>query len=247
MKRILLLAGTREARAIAAALKDDGRYQVIASFAGVTGSPANQGVETRTGGFGGTAGLGRFVLDRRIDMIVDATHPFAAQMKAHVAAQSVPTVHVIRPPWISESGDCWIACSGLDDAARQLPAESRAFLALGQRHLDAFRDHAARMWVRSVEPRAPLHSDRHDKVEGRFSWIIGSPGRVEDEVALFRQHGFTHIVCRNSGGNAGLGKIEAARRLGMPVLMVQRPAPPGGTILTSVDQVVEWCGNQGPD
>ena len=232
MKRVLLLAGTAEARAIARGLKDYDRFSVFASFAGATSAPARLGVETRTGGFGGRAGLARFIAAEGIDLLVDATHPFAAQIKANAAAQGIPVCHVIRPAWQPAAGDNWIGCASLADAAAKLTADERAFLALGQRHLDAFQDHPADLWVRSVEPSKDNES---------MNWITASPGSADEEVELFTRHGFTHLVCRNSGGPSGYGKIEAARRLNLPVLMVRRPEQPDGIVVRSGAEAVDWC------
>lgn len=235
MRRILLLAGTGEARAIAAALSGDPDFEVIASLAGATESPGDLGVETRTGGFGGAAGLADFVRARGIDRIVDATHPFAAQMKRHAAAQTVPVLHVIRPAWAPVPDDRWTPCASLDVAASALPGDARAFLALGQRHLEPFRGHPAAMWVRSVD--AP--EDR-----ATFNWITGGPGNVAQETELLRRYAITHLVCRNSGGSAGYAKIEAARRRGLPVLMIGRPEPPKGKIVATAEMAVAWCNSR---
>lgn len=235
MRRILLLAGTGEARAIASALSDDPRLEVIASLAGATGRPGDLGVETRIGGFGGSAGLAAFVTDRGIDRIVDATHPFAAQMKRHAAMQTVPVLHVIRPAWEPDTDDRWTPCASLDVAASVLPDDARAFLALGQRHLEPFRNLPAAMWVRSVD--AP--EDR-----GPFNWITGGPGDVAQETELLRRYAITHLVCRNSGGKAGHAKIEAARHLGLPVLMVDRPGPPEGLIVSTAGEAIAWCKDE---
>ena len=258
MKHLLLLAGTAEARAIAAALRD--RFRVTASLAGATARPADLGVPTRTGGFGGATGLQDFIRREGVDLLIDATHPFAAGMKANAAAQTVPVLHVIRPPWRPGPGDDWTMVPDLEAAARALPADARAFLALGARHLDAFRDHPAGMLVRSVDaPPAPeidpgVRSDgnHHDSEGARAShaipraptgstFIQGAPGDIEEETALLREHRITHLVCRNSGGPAGRAKLDAARALGLPVIMADRPAPPGGETVETADGAVRWA------
>lgn len=282
MKRLLLLAGTGEARAIAAALKH--RFQVTASLAGATARPADLGVGTRTGGFGGAAGLRDFIGAEGIDLLIDATHPFAARMKANAAAQTIPTLHVIRPPWRPGPDERWTVVPDLEAAARALPPDARAFLALGARHLDAFRGHPAHMLARSVDPLpapgAPLASplvgevDAQRRVGGergddgvshphpnpppsrgrekdsvpfvfthgsRFVFIQGVPGTVADETALLRDCRITHLVCRNSGGDAGRAKLEAARALGVAVIVIGRPPPPGGEIVETADDAIRWA------
>lgn len=245
MKHLLLLAGTAEARAIAAALRD--RFRVTASLAGATARPADLGVSTRTGGFGGAAGLRDFIRREGVDLLIDATHPFAAGMKANAAAQSVPVLHVIRPPWRPGPGDNWTMVPDLEAAARALPADARAFLALGARHLDAFHSHPADMLVRSVDAPpapdaiAPSPLKGNEGAPAGSTFIQGAPGTVTEETALLRERRITHLVCRNSGGPAGRAKLEAARALGLPVIMADRPAPPGGESVETADDAVRWA------
>ncbi|PJK30524.1 precorrin-6A/cobalt-precorrin-6A reductase [Minwuia thermotolerans] len=277
MKRVLLLAGTGEARAIAAALRD--RFRVTASLAGATARPGDLGVATRTGGFGGADGLRRFIEAEGIDLLIDATHPFAARMKANAAAQMVPVLHVIRPPWRPGPDERWTVVPDLEAAARALPADARAFLALGARHLDAFRGHPAEMLVRSVDaPPAPDTANRSSLEspsplvgEGRgggetpgagdglndsegapashaipraptvITFIQGPPGAVAEETALLRDRRITHLVCRNSGGGAGRAKLDAARALGIEVIVIGRPPPPSGEIVESPEDAIRWA------
>lgn len=229
MKRLLLLAGTAEARQIAAALRD--RFEVIASLAGATSRPSDLGVPTRTGGFGGAEGLRRHVETEGTDLLIDATHPFAAQMKANAAAQAIPRLHVIRPPWSAAPDEAWTVVPDLEAAARALPADARAFLALGGRHLDAFRGHPAAMVVRSID--APTGDD--------FTFVRGAPGSVAEETALLRGRRISHLVCRNSGGTAGRAKLDAARALGLTAIVVGRPAPPPGEIVETAEAAVRWA------
>ncbi|WP_417515772.1 cobalt-precorrin-6A reductase [Minwuia sp.] len=235
MTRVLLLAGTGEARAIAAALRDDAGFEVLASLAGATTRPADLGVPVRSGGFGGPEGLRRFIAAERIDLLVDATHPFAAQMKRHAAAQSIPVCHVIRPGWPRQADDRWTEVASLAEAARALPGDARALLALGQRHLGDFRGHHATLFVRSLE------QPPDDAALPGAHFIIGGPGPVDREAALLRSEAISHLVCRNAGGPAGHTKIEAARRLGVPVIMVRQPDPPDGTIVETPEGAVAWC------
>ena len=244
MTRVLLLAGTTEARRIAGALVADGSFHVIASLAGTTSSPVQIGHAMRTGGFGGAEGLANYIAGQRIDLLVDATHPFATRMKASAAAQSVPVLHVIRPAWDAQPGDRWHPVADLPAAALALPHESRAFLALGRRHLTAFQavQNQAK-YVRSIEA-APVtpHDDRPARAgNGAFTFIQAPPGDAVAEQRMLHDLGITHLVCRNSGGPAGYGKIAAARALGLPVIMVVRPAPPSGNIVETAKMAVIWC------
>ncbi|WP_413855786.1 precorrin-6A/cobalt-precorrin-6A reductase, partial [Albidovulum sp.] len=79
MTRVLLLGGTTEASQLARALASAG-IDAVFSYAGRTEAPVAQPVPTRVGGFGGVAGLVRYLRDEGVTHVVDATHPFAARM-----------------------------------------------------------------------------------------------------------------------------------------------------------------------
>lgn len=234
-RRILLLAGTAEARLIASRLADNPGLAITASFAGATSQPADAGVPVRSGGFGGPDGLARYLVESGTDLLVDATHPFAAAMKASSAeaarACGIPCLHVIRPAWIVRPG--WQVVADLQAAAATVPGDAVAFLALGRRHLDAFAGLRARYIVRSLEAPPPgwRPSD----------WIEASPGAtIEAEAALLSGLGVTHLVARNSGGTAGAAKLEAADRLGVRVILVDRPSPPAGQVVETAAAAIDW-------
>jgi precorrin-6A/cobalt-precorrin-6A reductase len=89
--------------------------------------------------------------------------------------------------------------------------------------------------VRLIDPpEPPLALARHRVVVGR------PPFAESEEVALLRQHRIDTLVAKNSGGEWTYGKIAAARRLGLPVVMVRRPAPPTGQTVASVAAALAW-------
>lgn len=221
-KRILILGGTAEALEIAGDEIAKG-HDVITSLAGRTEAPVLPPGRHRIGGFGGVAGLAGFLRDERIDLMIDATHPFARTISenAALAAQEtgIPLQTVTRSPWLPVDGDCWIAVADIAAAAALLPAGAHAFLALGRQHVDVFRSRTdCHFILRVVDPPAET------SVDPRWQWVVGKPSDDPNaEKALFRAHGVTHLVCRNSGGTAGYAKLEAARMLSLPVLMIERP------------------------
>jgi len=81
MKRILLLGGVTEALAIARTLGP----QHIYSLAGVGRVPSDLRCQVRVGGYGGAEGLAQFIADEGVDLLLDATHPYAAQISANAA------------------------------------------------------------------------------------------------------------------------------------------------------------------
>lgn len=219
--RILILGGTAEARMLAARLVAEGDH-VITSLAGRTAEPLATAGELRIGGFGGAEGLAAYLRAEGITRLIDATHPYAVRISDNAriaaAAAGIALEQVVRPGWAPCEGDRWIVVCSLEAAAATLPAAACAFLALGRQYISAF---AARrdchFVLRMVDPPATAPDF------ASFDLIVGKPSAdAADEAALFRQHRITHLVCRNSGGEAGYGKIAAARLLELPVVMIGR-------------------------
>lgn len=220
---VLILGGTGEAVTIAKELTaEHPDWRVITSLAGRTTEPEPVEGEARIGGFGGVAGLADYLRRERVTKLIDATHPYARRISANAkeaaALAGVPLDVRVRPPWARQAGDDWRDVASEADAAAAIPSGARVFLALGSQHLAPFearRD--AHFIVRMVDPPAsPLPLAGH-------TIVTGKPGDATAEAALLRDHAITHIVCRNSGGDGAYGKIEAARALRIPVIMIARP------------------------
>ncbi len=239
MPRLLLLGGTREALDLAQVASGNPRLEIVSSLAGRTRAPAHIPGEVRVGGFGGAEGLARYLEAQPIDLLVDATHPFAETMAGNAAEAcreaGVPRLKLLRPAWNRQAGDRWIEVDSAEQAAEALPDPARrVFLTIGQRDLQAFARHPE-VWflVRLIDPPdLPLPLARHELLLGR------GPFAEADEIALLRAHRIEALVAKNSGGKLTHAKIAAARRLGLPVVMRRRPqAPPGETVET-VDQAL---------
>ncbi len=237
--RILVLGGTSEARALAAELVATG-VDVLSSLAGRVREPRLPDGPVRVGGFGGAAGLAGFLRAEGITAVVDATHPFAGAITAHAvqaAAQTgVPLLVLRRPEW--EPAPDWQPVPDIRAAAaavRGWPGES-VFLTTGRRDLDVFAaDDRHLFLVRAVDPPDGLVPPRMTLVLDR------GPYTVDGESALMRAHGVGMLVTKNSGGPMTEAKLQAARDLGVQVLMVQRPPlPPGCVAVTSVAEAVRW-------
>jgi precorrin-6A/cobalt-precorrin-6A reductase len=231
MKRILILGGTTEARRIAERLAARADLDVTLSLAGRTATPATQPVPVRVGGFGGAAGLAAFLAVQAIDVLIDATHPYAAQISANAADAAarvcVPLLALDRPAWEPVVGDRWIEVADMPAAVAALGIVPRCvFLALGRNELRPFEAAPRHFYlVRSVDPvEPPLALADAVYLTGR------GPFDEAAEHALLVQHRIDVIVAKNSGGAATYGKIAAARRLGLPIVMLQRPPPRAGTV-----------------
>lgn len=233
--KVLLLAGTKEARDLADLLKEDGRFAVTASLAGVTNSPAPLGLPTRSGGFGGVDGLIDYLRAEKIAALIDATHPFAAQMTRHATeacnATGTAMLRLQRQQWQPLPDDNWQMVADPTAAAAALKPGARAFLAIGRKELSAFahRDDVHYL-MRMIDPpqAEPATPDQimPDQIIPTGDIVYGPPGaKVENEEQLLRDHAITVVVAKNSGGKAGAAKLAAARRLGLPVVMIERPTP----------------------
>ncbi|ACK52170.1 precorrin-6x reductase [Methylocella silvestris BL2] len=220
--RVLILGGTAEASALAALLAGLPDIAPILSLAGRTAAPVKAPIPMRIGGFGGAAGLARYIAEECVDLLVDATHPFAAEISRNAAsaasARTIPLVVVGRPPWIAQPGDRWIAAGDMAEAAALLGAtRRRVFLAIGRLQLAAFEAAPQHFYlIRGIEPISPKLPDY------RFISARG-PFEAEAERRLLKQERIDIVVAKNSGSQSVYGKIEAARELGLPVVMVERP------------------------
>jgi len=221
MTHLLVLAGTAEARQLLAQLAIDPNIRITASLAGATDRPAALDVETRIGGFGGVEGLAEWCHRHAVDVIVDLTHPYAAQMSRHAAALSadIPVIAFVRPAWQATKNDRWTEFENWAAIAAALPPQARPFLAGGSRAVTAFVSRSD-LWLvaRGLKFDNDLKKCNHLKLINDFP-----KKQIEDEKALLAEYDISHICAKNAGGKWSFAKIEAARQLGLPVWFLARP------------------------
>ena len=228
-RRVLILGGTAEAAALGRAVAAMPGISAILSFAGRTRSLAAQALPVRVGGFGGTEGLRRWLRESGTERVIDATHPFAARMAAHVAhacaAEGVPRIKLIRPAWQESAGDLWTHVASLEEAVTAIgPVSRRVFLPLGRGSVAAFAKASFHHYViRSIEL-----PDDVVMPESATTILARPPFTLEGERALLREAAVDVIVTKNSGGEATMAKLVAARELRLPVIMIARPHLPDG-------------------
>ena len=235
--RILVLGGTGEGRALAARLHPG--TDIISSLAGRVPDPALPVGPVRIGGFGGVAGLRQWLRDNDITAIVDATHPFAATMTAHAAQASadltLPHLVLARPAW--NPGNASVVGSdteAADTVARQ--GYSRVFLTTGRSGVAPFTDSDAWFLIRVVTPPDPGLLPRHHEV-----LLSRGPYAYDDEYTLLRDNRIDVLVTKNSGGELTAAKLDAADKLGVAVVMIERPPLPAGVrMVSTVDEAVDW-------
>jgi precorrin-6A/cobalt-precorrin-6A reductase len=243
VKRILILGGTTDARVLAGRLVDL-RQDVTTSLAGVTADPLLPPGQVRSGGFGGPEGLAAYLRAERIDVMIDATHPFAAQISANAVAAAMQTgVKLLRlewPQWLAEAGDDWRDVGGMEQAAASLPLAAKVFVSTGRKGLCALfaRQDLAGV-IRVIEPLSDVVPQR---------WTVHlerPPFSFQHEMALLQQHGITHLITKNAGGAAMATKLLAARKLRLPVIMIARPVKAAAACYTTVDAIAAALLSQG--
>lgn len=213
---------------------------ITLSLAGRTASPRPAPVPTRTGGFGGVEGLALWIAENGVTRVVDATHPFAAQISRNAASacarSGTPLLRLRRPAWEQGAGDRWIEVADMAAAADALgPVPRRVFLTIGRQELAAFArapHHAYH--ARMIEPPGDVRPPRLTVIRAR------GPFPVEDEQRFLREEDIEILVSKNAGGAAACAKIAAARTCGLPVVMVRRPAAPDVETVETVDAVLAW-------
>ena len=243
----MILAGTPAATQLANAVAERGLTGTV-SFAGRVERPKRQPLPQRIGGFGGVAGLVEYLSAQNVTHVIDATHPFAAQMSRNAVAACaearVPLLALTRAPWEAQSGDRWACVPDIAGAVAALgqPAK-RVMLAVGRMHLAEFAPHPQHFYLlRLVDPPSapPPFPDNHVLVSrGPFS-------RADDR-ALMEQHRIDLVVSKNAGGTGAYAKIAAARTLGLPVIMIDRPDLPAQQKAHSVQEALDWIGHTGTD
>jgi precorrin-6A/cobalt-precorrin-6A reductase len=241
--RVLVLGGTSQASALARALVIRPEIEATLSLAGRTSAPAASPLPTRIGGFGGPEGLAAYLRAHRVDALIDATHPFAARISANAVAAArdarVPLAVLSRPPWRAGPGDDWREVGDMAAAAAALgETPLRVFLTIGRQQVGPFQA-APQHWylVRSLDPPddpPPLWEMR----------LARPPFLLNEEVALMRERRIDVLVSKNAGGD-GRAKLDAARMLGLPVVMIARPRPSQGEALETVEAALRWIEAHG--
>jgi len=243
---VLILGGTAEARELAGRLAGRDGLHVVSSLAGRVRDPALPAGEVRIGGFGGVGGLAAWLVTRTVAAVVDATHPFAQRISASAAqacAQTgTPLVSLVRPAWTAGAGDVWHEAGSVPDAARLLPGlGQRAFLTTGRQELAPFASLDG-MWflIRCVDPPSVPLPPASEVILAR------GPYDAAAEEALMRAHRIDVLVTKNSGGELTAGKLQAARELRIPVVMVARPPLPDVPLAVSAGDAQSWLLRQLP-
>jgi precorrin-6A/cobalt-precorrin-6A reductase len=220
-RRILLLGGVTEALAIARQLGPEHVY----SLAGIGRVPQGLNCQVRVGGYGGAEGLAQYLREAGITLLIDATHPYAAQISRNAAsaarAVGIPCWALRRPAWQAQPGDDWREVEDWAGLIEALKPFQRPLFTLGReplQHLDEIPP--GQFWTLRALEACP-GNDRCEVIGAR------GPFQLVDERALFARRGIDVLVSKNSGSVATEPKLEVARELGLPVLILRRPVLAG--------------------
>lgn len=242
--RALILGGTADANLLAEKIAQAG-LEAIYSYGGRTRAPAGQKLPIRIGGFGGAGGLADYLRREGITHVIDATHPFAAEMSRNAvmacAETGTPLLALERAPWVKTSSDNWIDVADITSAVAALPERrARVFLAIGRQHISPFSARPQHAYtLRFVDPpEGALPLPDADVIVSR------GPFTLDGELEMMRARAIEWIVARNSGGAGARAKIDAGRMLGLPVIMLARPQLPERLRVKSVAEVMEWLGHR---
>jgi len=241
--RALILGGTGDANQLARRMSR-AQIDAIYSYAGRTKSPLDHPLPTHVGGFGGAEGLAAFIQEERITHVIDATHPFAAKMSHHALEACTTTGTALlalqRAEWTRAATDRWIDVANIAAALCALPdTPARVFLAIGRQHVAPFAAKPQHAYtLRFVDPPdEPLPLPNAEAVVSR------GPFTVEGDRELMSARGIEWLVARNAGGAGARAKIDAARELGLPVIMIARPALPDRPHVERIEDVLAWLGH----
>jgi precorrin-6A/cobalt-precorrin-6A reductase len=236
--RVLILGGTSEASELATKMATRADFAVISSFAGRVSQPRLPAGIVRVGGFGGVTGLISYLVNEEIEVVIDATHPFASKISGNAEsackALAIPLIALERPPWEPKEQDCWWAVPDAQAAASMANHKcNRVFLSIGRQELGAFSNcEDAWFLVRAIDRP-------NEKLPTNSKLILKrGPFHLEDELQMFRNESISLVVSKNSGGTAIYSKIDAARALRIPIVMIDRPRKHNIPTVAHVDDVL---------
>ena len=255
-RHILLLGGTAEARELLETVIKSTEHDVTYSLAGVLGSKAEEVLRSRMGfdsdhfqfrmgGFGGPKGLHSYMQDHGIDLLIDATHPYATAISRNAVEASksagVPLARFVRHEWAETGEDEWTVVKTLTEAAAALPSGVTAFLSVGRQSIAPFASRKdCNFVIRSI-------AEAEEQMFHSATFIQGMPGRsMEEEMSLFLDYDIDYLVTKNSGAGKASHKILAARELHIPVIMIKRPHLPESPEFSELDPILKWI-NSAPD
>ncbi|QDC11575.1 cobalt-precorrin-6A reductase [Oceanicola sp. D3] len=240
-KKILLLAGSGESRALGQALAWRDDFDVDIRLARQMRG-RDFPVPATLGGFGGDEGFRRYLEETQPDAVVDATHPYAEAVSLRTARIAgdlgLPLLHFERPPWEARPGDDWVEIAAPEACSALIPQNACVFLGTGRAGLERF----ACLEGRRVICRQLDMADGPFPFEGGEFLLSVPPFTAQAEMKLFQRLGVDWLVVKNAGGEGARPKLDAARAMGLPVAMLARPPKAEGvTRVETLEAAMGWA------
>jgi precorrin-6A/cobalt-precorrin-6A reductase len=235
VQTLLLIGGTSDAMRLAKQLLNLHRLplhpfktiRLIYTVAGLVRQP-NLPCIIHSGGFQSQAEMVQYLHQQQVDLIIDASHPYALKISQTASAAAtiyaakqaipIPYWHYERPAWQASPADDWHSFSDWHSLYPQLCAYKKPFFAWGReplQHLNEIPSH--QHWLVRTAIRYEIQQPQLSLIHaiGGFS--------LQDEMQLYQQYGFDVLICKNSGGQSVASKLQLARQLQLPILMQTRP------------------------
>ncbi|HIK44681.1 MAG TPA: cobalt-precorrin-6A reductase [Leptolyngbyaceae cyanobacterium M65_K2018_010] len=192
-----------------------------------------------------------FIQTQGIGAIVDASHPFAADIsRAAIAAATalgLPYWRYERPPATTAQGstDLVKRYPSLEAMLEQgILDRQRVLLTLGYRWLEAFRpwQQRATLFARILPSPVALAAALGAGFTSDRLWAIRPPVSAALEAALWDQWQITTVVCKASGEAGGEAtKQVVAEQLGVRLVIIERPLIPYPAVSHRLDHTLAFC------
>lgn len=232
---ILVLGGTLEGREIAGDIAGMGFKTLLTVVSGYGAGMVSDDplVEVLVGSLDDT-GLQSLIREREVRLVIDATHPYAGLVTsmAWQTAQEmqVPFIRYQRPPVAESTGypKVYSAVNYEEAAVIAKDLGEIIFLTIGSKNLKPFvemgRKSGRRIIARVLpEPRVLVECAAIG-VASRDLIAVQGPFSTEMNIAMLKEFKAGVLVTKDSGKTGGTDtKLEAAARLGIPVVVVGRP------------------------
>tara|TARA_B110001452_G_scaffold30538_1_gene23953 strand:- start:666 stop:1400 length:735 start_codon:yes stop_codon:yes gene_type:complete len=240
---ILIIGGTNQGNILARELHKKNKKYVI-SYAGRVNIIQSNGLNNRIGGFGGTIKMSQWLKDNKISHVVDASHPFAEQISYNTfnacAYNNIPIVRYSREPWVQTQKDSWQNTNSYEEASKLLNTNSRRiFLAIGRLNLPTFNCFNQHFYLLRMVEKFTVNPD----FSNYHCLVSRGPFNVNDDISLIKKFKIDLIISKNAGGSGAFSKIQAARILKIPVIMIKRPELPNVQEYYNLEEIIKWLNN----
>lgn len=246
---ILLLAGTSDARELALKIKDAG-YDLLSTV--VTENAAKElmqtGLNVQVGRLTDTE-MVDLIQCKKVEVIVDASHPFAEEASKNAiraaAKAKVPYIRYERESQTFHYEKMIVAASYEEAADIAATKKGVVMLTTGSKTLQIFTEKLLENPDIRLIARMLPRLDNIEKCEQlgfpqKNIVAIQGPFTKEFDQALYKQYGVTVMITKESGKVGSVDeKVEAAKDLGIEIIMIGRPKINYGNVYSNFSDVIQ--------